>query len=153
MAALEFRGRNAGGHGEGDGVRGRDGVLSSFLGASRVAIRPIRRFLLNQLKIRSFMPRWCFKCVLLRAKEETLWRAEFDGSSNLATADGSSGFWTTRDSPRLSTGEFAKALPRRSYVSSLGSASGHDWSRTILGEPLRDKRRSALRARQQGRWN
>ena len=74
-----------------DGVRGRDGVLSSFLGASRVAIRPISRFFF-QLRIRSFMPRWCFRCVLLRAKEETLRLAKLDRSSHGATADGSSGF-------------------------------------------------------------
>jgi hypothetical protein len=73
-----------------DGVRGRDGALSSFLGASRVAIRPISRFFF-QLRIRSFMPRWCFRCVLLRAKEETLRLAKLDRSSHGATADGSSG--------------------------------------------------------------
>jgi len=38
---------NAGARRSRDGVRGRDGVLSSFLGASRVAIRPIRRFFLQ----------------------------------------------------------------------------------------------------------
>ena len=42
MAALEFRGRNAGGHGEaGMESEEGDGVLSSFLGAIRVAIPPI----------------------------------------------------------------------------------------------------------------
>ena len=47
-AALEFRlAETLGARLSRDGVRGRDGVLSSFLGASRVAIRPIRRFFLQ----------------------------------------------------------------------------------------------------------
>jgi hypothetical protein len=34
-------------------------------------MRPISRFFF-QLRIHSFMPRWCFRCVLLRGKEENL---------------------------------------------------------------------------------
>ena len=37
----------------------------------------------------------------------------------------------------------------RSYFPRLGSAAGHDWSRTILGKPLRDQRRSSLHKWQQ----
>jgi hypothetical protein len=36
-------------------------------------------------------PRWCFRCVLQRAKD-TLRLAKLDRSSHGATADGSSGF-------------------------------------------------------------
>ena len=44
MAALEFRlAETLGARRSRDGVRGRDGVLSPFFGASRVAIRPISR--------------------------------------------------------------------------------------------------------------
>jgi hypothetical protein len=45
---------------------------------------------LLQLRIRIFMCRWCFRCVLLRAKE-TLRLAKLDRSSHGATAAGSSG--------------------------------------------------------------
>jgi hypothetical protein len=38
------------------------------------------------------MPRWCFRCVLLRAKEETLRLAKLDRSSAERPVDGSSGF-------------------------------------------------------------
>ena len=83
MSALEFRlAETLGARRSRDGVRGRDGVLSSFLDTSRVAIRPISRFFF-QLRIRCFMPRWCFRCVLLRAKEETLCLAKSGGSSLL----------------------------------------------------------------------
>ena len=93
MAALEFRlAETLRGHGE-DGMESEEGTafLSPFLGASRVAIRPISRCFF-QLRIRSFMPRLCFRCVLLRAKEETLRLAKLDRSSHGATADGSSEF-------------------------------------------------------------
>jgi hypothetical protein len=85
-AALEFR------LGGGTAKRGwspRKGrPLSSFLGESRVAIRPIN------LRTRSFMPRcgWGHVFLLLRATEETLWLAKSDRSSHGATADSSCGF-------------------------------------------------------------
>jgi hypothetical protein len=69
MAALEFRlAETLGARRSRDGVRGRNGVLSPFLGASRIAMRPISRFFF-QLRIHNFMPGWCFRWVLLRAKE------------------------------------------------------------------------------------
>jgi hypothetical protein len=43
--------------------------LSPFLGASRVAIRPISRFFFQSTLNPQFMPCWYFRCVLLRAKE------------------------------------------------------------------------------------
>ena len=43
--------------------------------------------------------------------------------------------------------------PGRSYFPCPGSASGHDRSRTILGKPLRDQRRSSLRTWQQSHRN
>jgi hypothetical protein len=66
-----------------DGVRGRDGVLSSFLGANGVAMcrnTADQPFLLLMLESAVFMPRWCFRWVFLRAKEETLRLAKLDRS-------------------------------------------------------------------------
>jgi hypothetical protein len=91
MAALEFRLAETLGGTAKPGWSPRKGrPLSSFLGASGVALRSIHRFFF-QLRIRSFMPRWCFRCVLLRAKE-TLRLTKLDRSSHGATANGSSGF-------------------------------------------------------------
>ena len=46
-----------------------------------------------------------------------------------------------------------KPCPGRSYFPCPGSASGHDRSRTILGKPLRDRRRSSLHTWQQSHRN
>ena len=46
-----------------------------------------------------------------------------------------------------------KPCAGRSYFPCPGSASGHDRSRTILGEPLRDRRRSSLHTWQQSHRN
>ena len=46
-----------------------------------------------------------------------------------------------------------KPCPGRSHFPCSGSASGHDRSRTILGKPLRDRRRSSLHTRQQSHRN
>ena len=46
-----------------------------------------------------------------------------------------------------------KPCAGRPYFSRPGSASGHDRSRTILGKPLRDQRRSSLRTWQQSHRN
>ena len=43
--------------------------------------------------------------------------------------------------------------PGRSYVPRPGSASRHDRSRTLLGQPLRDRRRCSLHTRQQSHRN
>jgi hypothetical protein len=130
MSALEFRlAETLGARRSRDGVRGRDGVLSSFLDTSRVAIRPISRFFF-QLRIRCFMPRWCFRCVLLRAKDETLRLAKLDRSSLGATADGSSGFMSVAITKP--TKEISQSNHSESYA---GAASPPDLktARTRLG--------------------
>ena len=82
MAALEFRLAETLGGPSKPGWSPRKGRrLSPFLGASRIAIRPISRFFF-QLGIHNFMPGWCFRWVLLRAKEETLRFAKLDRSSH-----------------------------------------------------------------------
>jgi|SRR5580693_7180713 hypothetical protein len=63
VAALEYSGtigRNAGGTAKPGWSRRKGRHLSPFLGGSGDAIRPISRFFF-QLRIRSFMPRWCFR--------------------------------------------------------------------------------------------
>jgi hypothetical protein len=92
-AALEFRLAETLGGTPKPGWSPRKGRhLSPFLGGSGVAIRPISRFFF-QLRIRSFMPRWCFGCALASQGDST---AKLDRSSHGAPADGSSGFTPSR---------------------------------------------------------
>ena len=94
MSALEFRLAETLGGTAKPGWSPRKGRRFEFLPRRKPCRNTADQAFLpyNQLKIRSLMPRWWFKCVLLRAKEETLWLAKSDRSSHGATADGSSGF-------------------------------------------------------------
>jgi hypothetical protein len=64
--------------------------LSSFLGASGVAMRPTSAFLILECVV--FVPGWRFRFVFLRAKEKPLRLGELDRSWRGAAASGSSGF-------------------------------------------------------------
>ena len=105
-------GRNAGARGEA-GMESEEGTAFASLPRRKPCRNTADQPFLLSINFESqFMPRWCFRCVLLRAKEETLRkvgqiiaRAAADGSSGVLN---DSGFCTSFDR-RIEEG-----LPRRS---------------------------------------
>jgi hypothetical protein len=65
-------GRNAGAHGEA-GMESEEGTAFESLPRRKPCRNTADQPFLLSINFESqFMPRWCFRCVLLRAKEETL---------------------------------------------------------------------------------
>jgi hypothetical protein len=81
MAALEFRLAETLGGTAKPGWSPRKGRPFEFLPRRKPCRNTADQPFLFQLRIRSFMPRWRFRCVLLRAKE-TLRLAKLDRSSH-----------------------------------------------------------------------
>jgi hypothetical protein len=68
------------GHGEAGMESGEGTAFESLPRRKRCRNTPDQPFLLLMLESAVFMPRWCFRWVLLRAKEETLRLAKLDRS-------------------------------------------------------------------------
>jgi hypothetical protein len=127
-SAIEFRStKNAGAQGEA-GIESEEGTAFESLPRRKPCRNTADQPFLLSINFESqFMPRWCFRCVLPRAKKETLFRwlccresselfAKLDRSSGGAAADGSSGVLNDSGFCTSFDRRIEEALPRRSCL-------------------------------------